>query len=408
MGRWIVGLLAVLGSLQAVAGEAKLQLLLPLGRTAYQTNETIDLAVVRSSAEALAAGNLVLSVSSTNGSKMSFTFPVPAVPVAGKDARATEHLHLNAWLLRPGNYTVEAACDGAAASAGIEVYSHVRKSDFKLLVWGRAQKEQKLVEGEESIGYNLIYGHYTNDDDANYIRAGCDIMPNCVMSGGHQMDLRQECDWSDPYVARGGTARVVQRALQMRTRPNVPGIHFYDEPGLTWWEWPPSVRRYKVRAGDSYVTIAKAYGVDADTLMRRNRAPGAKEPVTLAPGMEVTIPGVGTPHGIPAQVRAYQSAFGREWLPHDKVDPANPDHVRQWKQWAFWKLGFMDAAWKEAQFGVNYVEPGYLTATQSQYGWSAFTDGYYFNVVRSLPIISGHGGYHDYGPGYFNHSYDVE
>ena len=25
------------------------------------------------------------------------------------------------------------------------------------------------------------------------------------------------------------------------------------------------------------------------------------------------------------------------------------------------------------------------------YGWSAFTDGYYFNVVRSLPITSGHG-----------------
>ncbi|HUT35365.1 MAG TPA: hypothetical protein VNE39_17895 [Planctomycetota bacterium] len=358
MRSWAVGLIAALGSLQAVAGEAKLQIALPLGRTAYQTNETIDLAVVRSSAEALAAGNLVLNVSGADGSKLSFTFPVAAAPVAGKDARTTEHLHLNGWLLRPGKYVVEAACDGATASVGLDVFSHVRKSDFKLLVWGRAQKEAKLVEGEDSIGFNLIYGHYTNDDDANYIRAGCDVMPNCVMSGGHQMDLRGECDWSDPYVARGGTARVVQRALQMRTRPNVPGIHFYDEPGLTWHKHPET--------------------------------------------------GEWTPHGVPAQVRAYQSAFGREWLSHHKVDPNNPDHVRQWKQWAYWKLGFMDAAWKEAQLGVLYVEPGYLCVTQSQYGWSAFTDGYYFNVVRSLPIVSGHGGYHDWGPGYFNPSYFLE
>ena len=171
MRRWIVGLLAVLGSLQAVAGEAKLQILLPLARTAYQTNETIDLAIVRSSAEALAAGNLALSVTSADGTKMSFTLPAGAVPVAGKNACTTEHLHLNGWLLRPGNYAVEVTCDGATTSVSLDVYSHVRKSDFKLLVWGRAQKQQRLVEGEDSIGYNLIYGHYTHDDDASYIRA---------------------------------------------------------------------------------------------------------------------------------------------------------------------------------------------------------------------------------------------
>jgi len=342
----------------ATAGAAELRLLLPLARTAYQTNETISLAVVRSSAEPLAAGNLVLNVTSTNGSKLSFTFAVPAVPVAGKDARATEHLHLNAWLLRPGSYVAEAACDGATASAAFDLFRHVRKSDFRLVNWGRAKGAQGLVEGEDSLGFNLIYGHYTGNDDGTYIRAGVDFMPCCVMSGGHQMDLRMECDWSDPYVARGGTARVVHRALQTRTQPNVPGIHFYDEPGLTW----------------------------------------TKDPVT----------GQGTPHGVPAQVRAYQSAFAREWLSHHKLDPNNPDHVRQWKQWAYWKLGFMDAAWKEAAFGVSYVEPSYLSVTQSQYGLSAYTDGYYFNVVRSLPIVSGHGGYHDYGPGYFNPSYFLE
>lgn len=356
MKRALAGLLILAAAMQAQAAELKL--LLPLGRTAYQTNETIRLAVVRSSAEALPAGDLVLSIASPNGSKLRFTFPVGAVPVAGKDARATEHLHLNAWLLRPGSYVAEAACDGATASAAFDLFSHVRKSDFRLVNWGRAKGAQGLVEGEDSLGFNLIYGHYTANDDGTYIRAGVDFVPCCVMGGGHQMDLRMECDWSDPYVARGGTARVVHRALQTRTQPNVPGSHFYDEPGLTW----------------------------------------TKDPVT----------GQGTPHGVPAQVRAYQSAFAREWLSHHKLDPNNPDHVRQWKHWAYWKLGFMDAAWKDAQFGVHYVEPSYFCVTQSQYGWSAYTDGYYFNVVRSLPIVSGHGGYHDYGPGYFNPSYFLE
>jgi hypothetical protein len=68
----------------------------------------------------------------------------------------------------------------------------------------------------------------------------------------------------------------------------------------------------------------------------------------------------------------------------------------------------MNAAWKDAQFGVRSVRPDFLSLTQSQYGWSAFTDGYYFNVTRSLPVTSGHGGYHDYGPGYFNPSFTLE
>src|SRR5947199_10646102 len=68
----------------------------------------------------------------------------------------------------------------------------------------------------------------------------------------------------------------------------------------------------------------------------------------------------------------------------------------------------MDAAWMEAQFGVSRVRPDYFSLTQSQYGWSAFTAGYYFNVARSLPITRGHVGYHDYGRGCFNASMFLE
>jgi hypothetical protein len=172
------------------------------------------------------------------------------------------------------------------------------------------------------------------------------------------MDLRQECDWSDPYVTRGGTQRVVRRAFIDRTRPNVVGVHFYDEPGLTWW----------------------------------------KDPKT----------GEMTPHGIPSQVRAFRSAFGRDPISYRDVNPSNPDHVAQWRHWALWKLGFMDAAWKEALFGVAWVRPDYLCATQTQYGFSAFGDGIYFNAARCLPVTSGHGGYDDYGLGYLNPSYTLE
>ncbi len=220
------------------------------------------------------------------------------------------------------------------------------------------EKDAQLAQGENNLGYNLFYGHYGQDTDGNFIRAGVDFMSNCTMGGAHQMDIRQECDWSDPLVMRGGTRRVVRRAFMDRTRPNVPGVHFYDEPGLTWLKHPET--------------------------------------------------GEGSPQGIPSQLRSYEAAFGKKLPSYHKIDPKNPAHVKLWAHWARWKLGLMDAAWQDAQFGVRAVRPDYLSVTQSQYGFSAFTDGYYFNVVRSLPVISGHGGYHDFGPGYFNPAYFLE
>lgn len=333
---------------------AAVEIQYPLARNAYQTNERIDLAVVRSGDKPLAAGNLMLTVLDEAGGRMAFVFSVE-----GGQNQSTEHLHLSGWLLRPGHYKLEVAVDGANATNEMDVFSHVRKSSYKLINWGRAdQPAEQLVEGEDNLGFNLFYGHYGVDQDANFLRAGLDYMPNCVMSGGHQMDLRMECDWSDPYVVRGGTRRVVRSALSQRTRPNVTGIHFYDEPGLTWWK--------------------------------------------------DTVTGEFTPHMVPAQVRSYKSAFGRDPLHFSKVNPQSPADVAAWRQWARWKLGFMDAAWQDAQFGVSYVNPNLLSVTQSQYGFSAFTDGYYFNVVRSLPVTSGHGGYHDWGPGFFNPSFTLE
>lgn len=346
---WVVILLLVLA---AEGRPAELALRLPLQRTAYQCNERIDLAVVRSAAASLAAGPLLLAVEGEDGSRLAFTFSAGPVEAAAGKAQATEHLHLNGWLLRPGRYVLRVDCDGAQASTNISLHSPVRRSTFKLIDWGRAKGRDLLPLGEESLGFNLLYGPHDADEEGRSIAAGVDFMANCIMSGGHQMDLRQECDWSDPYVIRGGTRRAVQRAFQDRTRPNVAGIHFYDEPGLTWI---------------------------------RDDQTGAL-----------------TPHAIPWQGRQYEAAFGQsppDWKNLDSRDPRQAEH---WAHWARWKLGLMDAAWKDAQFGVAQVRPDYVSATQSQYAYGAFTDGYYFSVARSLPVVSGHGGYHDFGPGYFN------
>ena len=348
----VAGLLAIVET-----GLCDVRIHFPLQRKVYQTNERIDLSVHRRADQGgLSAGELVLNIIGGDGSAMEYVFA--ARPAAG--GVATEHLSINARLLRPGRYTIEAKVDGTNAAETIEVFSHLRGSAYRLIGWGaRARNEQWWPAGEDNIGYNLVMQNFTRDQIEHLIRAGVDSMSCCVMSGGHQMDLRMECDWSDPNVImRGGTRRAVNRAFQERINPTAVGVHFYDEPGLTWWEDPET-----------------------------------KQTV---------------PHMVPAQVAAYRGAFGAQPLRYNQVDPANPEHVRRWAEWARWKLGFMDAAWKDAKFGVVWTRPDFLSLTQSQYGWTAFTDGYYFNVVRSLPVISGHGGYHDFWLNLFNPSFFLE
>ena len=102
------------------------------------------------------------------------------------------------------------------------------------------------------------------------------------------------------------------------------------------------------------------------------------------------------------------SAYGHEPIDYKQVDPRGADRAAQWDHWARFKLGFIDAAWKQAQFGVSHVRADLLSANQSQYGWSAFADGYYFNAQRSLPITLRARRLRRFGPGYFNPSYFLE
>ena len=342
-----------------MSSAAEVKILLPLGRVAYQTNEQIDVSVLRTAAAALAANDLVLTVSGADGSRMAFTFPAPAAAVVANQACSTEHLHLNGWLLRPGNYMVEAAVDGATASAKVEVYSHIRRSTFKLFEWGsRAKDHEQAVLGEDSVGFNLNYAYYGGLNADELIRAGVDYMWCCTMSGGAQMDLRKECDWSDPYVLGGGQGRLAWRAFRDRTNPNCIGVHFYDEPTLT-----------------------------------KLKHPGTGENV---------------PFNVPAQDRSYRAAFGREPIQYNNVKLDDPQSVSDFKQMNRWRLSLLDAAWKMCKRTVTQIEPTYLTANQGSWLFSGFGVGYYFNYQRSLPIYSGHGGYDYLYGGHFAPSWFFE
>ena len=368
----------------AVAPAAEVSILLPQQRNVFQTNERIDVSVVRESGEPLSAGNLVLTLAGEDGSKLSFTLavgaaqvvekPVPppkappkAVPgktqpgatSAVRSARRTEHLHLNGRLLRPGKYALEVACDGATAGMRIEIFSHVRKTSFRIIDWGGSGKgAEQVYAGEEGTGINLMQGAYGGLDVSGNIRGGMDYMRNCAMGGGHQMDLRLECDWSDPYVLAGGSARAARQALADRKNPNTLGVHFYDEPGLTWNKHPKT--------------------------------------------------GLFSPHNIAGQDWAWKAAFDADALQYCDVNAKDPAQYAAWERWIRWKQVFMEAAWRNARFAVEYVNPSLLSTTQSMYAWLAFGDGYYFNVVRSLPVIEGHGGYDDYAGGYLSPGFFFE
>ena len=118
-----------------ITAAAEMKLLLPQNRTAFQTNERIDVSVVRMDTAALPAGALTVTATGESG-RMTFTFPVKGAALSGGTARAVDHLHFNGWLLRPGKYAVEVSCGGASAKADIEVFSHIRRSSFRTIHWG--------------------------------------------------------------------------------------------------------------------------------------------------------------------------------------------------------------------------------------------------------------------------------
>jgi hypothetical protein len=353
-----IGLLQTLTALPA--GAAELKVLLPLGRVAYQTNEWIDVSVVRSSVDGLKEGTLALTLAGTDGSKLDFTFAVR--PASGKTAVATEHLHLNGALLRPGKYRLDVAGDGTTATTQLEVYTHLRGSSFKTIDWAsHASKHEQATLGEDSMGFNLMLYAYGGLDPDESIRGGLDYLRNCTLGGWHYMDLRRECDWSDPYVLGGGIARASKQAFEDRTRPNCLGVHLYDEPLLA----------------------------------------EVKDP-TDAEGKRLVR------HGVPAQERSFRATFGTDPPRFQDMHFGRPEDARRWAEYNRWRLLLLEAAWKLSGHAVQSVEPDFVPISQTQWAWQAFDAGYYFNVNRPFPVVSRHALYDYKHGGDFSPSFAFE
>ena len=329
------------------AAAAKLALLLPLGRAAYQTNEPIDLSVVRSDAQALAAGDLLLTVTGEDGSKLAFTFPVKAVPVVGNDARATEHLHLNGWLLRPGKYTLEVACDGATAQTKIERLQPHPQEQLPPGGLGRraARRRAGWSWARTAWASTCCYGDSGNRPNANTVRAGVDYMQGCTMGGGHQMDLRMECDWSDPYVLGGGT--------RPRRAPGVAGPHHAQLP-----------RRALLRRAGPDLAMATAPPHDVPRRSAPTRAPSAAMPHRLAARSKPE-----TPPRREARGSSGHAGSSASWTP--------PGRIRR----------------SASASCAPTSSPPRRACTAGTPSPTATTS----TSLRSLPIISGHGGYDDCG-----------
>jgi len=362
--KWLlISLLALLPVSLAAAVELKLTF--PQNRTVFQTNERIDVSVVRSSeAGGLPAGVLTLTLAGET-STMTFTFELKGAAAVDGEGSATDHLHLNGWLIKPGTYTLTATMGGASDKADIDIFSHIRKSSYRVIRWEGPRGDDMRGEGEDGLGFNL-YGGGTEEMS---IREKMDITGWCAMGSSgvfvHQYDSNLDCDWSDPYVYLGAIQRGMDTGLSFRTMPNAVGVHLIYEPGLTW-----NVHPY---------------------LQRANGEPDS------------------SPHDIPSQRRAYESAFDKEQPWANDVDIQTPEGLAAWTRINEFKLGYLDAFWKASRDAVERIKPGALALTGSMYGWNALYDGYYFNNARSLPVIAGHGSFgHNSGTKNMNPSFVLE
>jgi len=351
--RWLLVCLAAM--VPAAMASAELKLVFPQNRGAFQTNELINVSILRTGEGELPAGSLTLALEGEK-TKMTFVFDLKA----GSQS-ATDHLHLNGWLIKPGTYTLTATMGGQSDTASLDVFSHIRRSTYKTIHWWGPVGEAMKGEGDGGLGINLMFGGV----DEWSIREKMDIMGIMAMGGMHQHDGNLDCDWSDPYVYIGSIQRAMDRGLPFRTMPNFVGVHLHDEPGLTWNAHPK-----------------------------------------LPPGEDGKPPF--SPHDIASQRAAYFRAFDKEQPWVTEVDTSNPDHLAAWTHLGDFKLGYMEAFWRASRDAVERIKPGALAVTQTIYGWHYPYDGYYFNIARSMPVVSGHGGYNDYWLMNFNPSFYLE
>ena len=229
-----------------------MKLSLPLGRTAYQTNEQIDLCVVRSDAEALPAADLNLALATGDGSRIALVFPVAAAAGTqgsdGHGASAPERL---------------AAASGSLQDYRVGPWRHCLDRDQRL--WPPPPQHVQ----DDRLGQPRPGSRYGDPRRRRHgLQPALRRLPPARQHGqrpGHAPrrgrlhavlhDVRGAPDGPPPGVrlvrplrAQGGHGPRGAAAFMDRTKPNALGVHYYDEPGLTWESGTPHAVAAQLRA----------------------------------------------------------------------------------------------------------------------------------------------------------------
>ena len=335
-----IGLLVVSGSI-AFSGEATAPAS-PTGRRFFWDNEPMPLALP-------AEGNRATVTLETEGVDRVRL----KVPVIGDVAFFT----LKPFALTPGEWT--AKIDDATFD--FTVVSSIERTPFTIAVyqgnvWANGPSHNSGVGPEKRRElYRDVYGinMLMLQRVPGVYRLSPELMDAVIESearftsvfsiaGTHQPGGGHN-DWSHPEVVESIQYRAAQMAQYFRPYGGFLGVHYADEPGLTWG-----------RADDE----GNLYAIDR-----------LEDEETDYLG----------PLAVPIQHEMYKKITGRP-----APDWRNPfDNLEQWLDFTRWRTTIMGDAFRELQRTIHRVDPDQIAYSQV-YEWAAISDGCY-------PPEQGHG-----------------
>ncbi len=321
----------------------------PTGRIWYYDSETIPLVIPASGLQAT-----VTLVSA--GRSRQLTVPV----IQG---RAT--LTLPSYALAPGAWTVSA---GGSPSYTLQVVSSIPNTPFTICVyqgniWGEKpsfyEKNTPPIERirrwRDLYGINMLMLQHGG---VNVPPAQVDLLIQAqarystlnTLAGQHQPDGSHN-DWSDPETVESLLYRAKHLAQHLRPHGGFVGVHYADEPGLTWGVETPDGKMYDLG----------------------ERKPAKEDYLG--------------PMAVPIQRTEYKRITGKS-VPNWRQPQ---DDWQGWSDFILWRTTVLGDAFAMATQAVKEVDPKLIGYSQI-YEWSAApTDGCYPpQQARGVDVLSTH------------------
>ena len=292
--------------------------------------------------------NSALFIKHTDGT--TTTVMVPSSKSGG-----IQIIRIQPGALKPGDYTVGVTGAPDDSAVAIHVARTENPNAYWIGAWHQGNPDADTFQTESGwmwYSSDLLNASVrvpkTGDVMDNALAARIRAYSECVMGGGHQMDLQLINDWGDSWVQRAVLWKMSLATLSNRLYPSM-GIHAYDEPGLTWWPYPP---------------------------------------------------GQLNPFAIPPEVAEFKHVTGKD-MPLVALDNAfqtyhaNPSDFEDFVQY---RPKFLQQAWTGSKWAVDAVNPNFITINQlaSAYAVGDVADGVDAQMDKSYDVCSGHGGYSDW------------